>query len=98
MRFWLRWAIVTLPLAACSFLWIQSYRFADTFQWNRPNRLVVFRFNDGAFDLAISVSKPPPGAMSATQDWLHTRQSTIKGDDSVKSSRAWVWFEASGLP
>jgi hypothetical protein len=83
MRFWLRWAIVTPPLAVCVFLWVQSYWFADTFQWDRPSRVLVFRFNDGTFDLAISVSKPPPGSVSSTQRWLHTRQSMIKGDDSV---------------
>jgi len=26
MRFWLRWAIVTLPVVACISLWIRSYR------------------------------------------------------------------------
>src|SRR4051794_38088511 len=31
MRFWLRWAIVTLPLIVCSFLWIRSYAVEEVF-------------------------------------------------------------------
>ena len=83
MRFWLRWAAVTLPFAAFVFLWVQSYWFADTFQWDRPNRVIVFRFNDGALDLAISYSKPPPGSVSSRQNWSHTRGPRIKGGSSV---------------
>ena len=29
MRFWLRWAIVTLPVMLCLFLWARSYRFQE---------------------------------------------------------------------
>src|SRR4051794_2370030 len=29
MRFWLRWAIVTLPVVVCLFLWARSYRFTE---------------------------------------------------------------------
>ncbi len=29
MRFWLRWAIVTLPVVVCLFLWARSYRFQE---------------------------------------------------------------------
>jgi len=74
---------VTLPFAAFVFLWVQSYWFADTIQWDRPNGVIVFRFNDGALDLAISYSKPPPGSVSSKQNWLHTRRPTVKGGHDV---------------
>jgi hypothetical protein len=78
---WLKWAIVTLPLAACLFLWIQSYWFSDSFQWEGPNRVIVLRFNEGALVLTISVSKPPQGSVSTNQSWWHTRKPATGGHD-----------------
>jgi hypothetical protein len=36
MRFWLRWAIVTLPLIGCLGLWVRSYWIEDI--WDRYGR------------------------------------------------------------
>jgi hypothetical protein len=98
MRFWLRWAVATLPLAACLFLWIQSYWFDDTFQWDRPNRVTGFRFNDGVLVLAMSVSKPPPGAVSTKQNWLHTRKPATSAHDVRRRVLGFGWERVDFLP
>jgi hypothetical protein len=40
MRFWLKWAIVTLPFVVCVFIWIGSYRYQAA--WNHRTKTGVF--------------------------------------------------------
>ena len=58
MRFWLRWAIVTLPVVALVLLWVQSYWYQANFM--RYGRFLNFncRFDYGSLMIVVVRGQP----------------------------------------
>jgi len=53
MRFWLRWAIVTLPVVVCVVLWIQSYWTGHEVRREGYHNELYLSVHRGSFGLAI---------------------------------------------
>ena len=90
MRFWLRWAIVTLPVMVCFFLWARSYRFQeDIYREGYHNEFSLgasgYLYEKGSF------KHPVRGVIIAglLQDML--KKIVAVGDDLT-------WYTSTGAP
>ena len=87
MRFWLRWAILTLPLAACLYLWGRSYLVDESVvREGNLNELVIVT-QRGTVLIAFLRAK---GWSLSGGHWTHTRRDypVVDPSESSESSEA----------
>ena len=63
MRFWLRWAIVTLPFGVFVFLWVRSYWVREDITYLKKSDYLHLRSNRGYLDFEIY------GPVSGSDEW-----------------------------
>src|SRR5688572_16842476 len=60
MRFWLSWAIVTLPLAACIPFWIRSYWLEEVVRYETEDLVVAIGSNFGSAGVTLHTNPVGP--------------------------------------
>jgi len=86
MRFWLRWAIVTLPVLSCIVLWTRSFWFDEGLVHIADNIAIALNSCAGSARVEILTY---PANWSNTHGLRHVQQAR---EDTIWNMECWIGF------